>query len=127
MAFGALATPLIGFAVVKSEPQYYALTVREFFEYRNIDPVPFLKIAYCESQFDNKAYNSLTHDSGLMQINKLHWKTMKKMGLNIKNPEHQLLYSLLLYNQNGLRDWSASAKCQSSPKTTQRIRAILDG
>ena len=124
-----LATPLISLAVTpaRTEVGYWARYTQEFFTYRNINPDPWLKIVQCESGFDVNAYNSLTHDKGLAQINRLHWSAMKKMGLDIKNPEHQLLYSLILYQRNGFRDWSASAKCQSSPKTTQRIKAILDG
>ena len=121
-----LLFPIFASALIVSEKQYYALYIKSFFEYRGLDPLPFLKIARCESGFNLKAYNNDTHDSGLMQINKLHWPIMKKMGLDIKDPEDQLIYSLYLYNLNRYTPWSASKKCWDSPSTLKVINALLD-
>ncbi len=78
----------------------------------NIDPQIVLSIAKCESgfkQFDAKGnpLMSSTHDVGLMQINKSHWKQAKDLGLDIFNsPVDNMEMAKIIYQSEGFKAWS---------------------
>lgn len=79
-------------------------------------PAILQRIAFCESggkQFDENGnvIRSKTNDIGKYQINLMHYEEAKKLGLDIyKEPDNEA-FAIELWNRNGTRDWSASAKC----------------
>ncbi len=75
------------------------------------------KIAYCESEYNTKAINPIPekgNDTGLFQINSFyHGDRVKKLGLNLLNPIHNMKYALILYKEQGTNPWNSSKKCWS--------------
>lgn len=59
------------------------------------------------------AYNSLTDDSGVFQVNEYyHGKTYRELGFtDMKDPKQNIAFSRLLFEESGLRPWSASRQC----------------
>ena len=54
-------------------------------------------------------------DTGILQINSsVHGKRAKQLGYNLNTLEGNLGYGLLLYQEEGVRPWSASAFCWSA-------------
>jgi hypothetical protein len=79
-------------------------------------PLALQAVAICESgarhEVKGKVIKSKTGDYGIMQINsKVHKARAESLGYDIYNGNQNMAYALLLYRENGLRDWSASAKC----------------
>jgi len=75
-----------------------------------------LRVAACESGFLQHAYNPTnnSHDGGVFQISqKYHGHQMKKLGLDPYDVKDNIAYARILYDANGLRDWSASKHCWS--------------
>ncbi len=75
-----------------------------------------LDVARCESgirQFtsNGEVITSRTADRGLFQINPVHFKTAKSLGLDVDTVEGNIIYAWYLYQMNGLRDWSSSKSC----------------
>lgn len=72
-----------------------------------------INIIKCESSYNSKAYNKKTKDIGYFQINE-YWHRDRAMleGLDIDNPEDNLIYGLkLLSEARGLKYWKASEHC----------------
>ena len=80
------------------------------------------QIALCESgkrQFNDDGsvlrggYNP--QDVGIFQINEhYHLQRSKDLGLDIYTLEGNIGYALLLYQENGTRDWNWSKSCWGS-------------
>lgn len=68
-----------------------------------------LAVARCESGFNPDAYNSKnkdgTTDGGVFQINSSHDKRMKALGLDKWNPEDNVAFARMLYEENGWTPW----------------------
>src|SRR3990167_8805937 len=77
-----------------------------------IDSQTMHRIAKCESGFnqfnkDGSPLVSKTSDVGLMQINQVHWKRAKKLGLDIFNsPIDNLEMAKIIYKEQGYKAWS---------------------
>ena len=72
-----------------------------------------VRIANCESGFNQEAVNRKTMDWGLFQINETVWDTTaKSMGLNYKeNWEDNVLMARYIYQTQGINAWNWSSKC----------------
>ena len=86
-------------------------------------PDELKSIAFCESRFrhfiSNKVIHSKTSDIGIMQINLPLWKKKaESMGLNLYEKSDNIKFGKFLYEQNGLKDWSASKRCWSKLNET---------
>lgn len=59
------------------------------------------------------AYNSLTDDSGVFQVNEYyHGKTYRELGFtDMKDPKQNIAFARLLWEESGLQPWSASEFC----------------
>ena len=76
-----------------------------------ISPVTLGKIILAESGGDPKeiSYNKNgSFDSGLFQINSTHSKEVKKMGLNLLDPEDNATFAIYLIKHYNLSPWNAS-------------------
>lgn len=79
-------------------------------------------IARCESNFhqfdkDGDLIRGMVdkNDVGIMQINeRYHDETAKKLGINLHTLEGNVAYAIHLYDEQGVKPWSASSKCWSS-------------
>ena len=77
------------------------------------------QVAFCESSLNHYDENGEVlrgkvdkRDSGLFQINEYyHLETAQSMGIDIYTPEGNIAYAKYLLDTQGLRPWSASAKC----------------
>ena len=81
-------------------------------------PDELLPVFWCESKlvhsYNGKIVRSKTNDIGISQINLKSWaKKAKEMQLDLYLKNDNLAFALYLYEQNGLKDWSASRKCWS--------------
>ena len=80
-------------------------------------PSIFKEIARCESGGSQNDKNgnivrSHTNDVGILQISeKYHKITAEKMGFNLYEESGNLAYGLYLYQNQGLKPWSASKHC----------------
>lgn len=89
--------------------------VREYF----VETPILAEIAKCESKFRqvNEAGEVLRgevnqSDVGLLQINEAyHQKKATELGLDLETVNGNLAYAKYLYDQEGTKPWSASAKC----------------
>jgi hypothetical protein len=75
-----------------------------------------LKIARCESgikQFkvDGSVLISPTSDIGIFQINQVHWKRAKELGIDINSVDGNIQFAKLLYKSNRFGDWYMSRSC----------------
>ena len=101
-------------ALVKSEEEFVAKTIFARAVEQGINPIPLIKIAYCESRLTVSAKNvnkNKSIDISVFQVNSLHRPTALKLGLDISNYSDNIDYALVLYKRNGTQDWLASAKC----------------
>ena len=103
--------------VVLIEPTYseesIKMRIKEAFPE---DSERMLRVALCESGYDRNAHNpkNNSHDRGIFQLSeKWHGKEMKELGIDPTDVEQNIQYARLLYDRNGLKDWSASKKCWS--------------
>jgi Lysozyme like domain len=73
------------------------------------DPHVAVAVAECESGLKPTAYNPINKngstDGGLWQINTVHDKKLKELGLNKYNPEDATKFARMLYEKNGWQDW----------------------
>lgn len=79
------------------------------------------KVAKCESRF--RQYNTdgsvlrgevNPKDVGIFQINeRFHLKDSKRMGINIYTESGNIEYARILYEDQGLKPWTASKGCWS--------------
>lgn len=86
--------------------------VREAFP----DAPIMLKVAKCESQFMQHAYNPTngSHDGGVYQISqKYHGKRMEELGLDPYDVKDNIAYARILYDEQGLAPWIWSKNCWS--------------
>lgn len=133
VGFASLFSPTVYVAEAESEPPPEPRTV--LIEIRKEIPATLLRIADCESgerDKDGRAIGgSATHydkngdvligqhtdpkygkDVGKFQINTLyHEARAKEMGLDIYNEYDNEKYALVLFEENGTRDWNASRSC----------------
>lgn len=106
----ATSTPII------IEVSYSKERVQELIKEAFPDAPIMLKVAACESGFLQHAYNPTndSHDGGVFQISqKYHGQQMEKLGLDPYDVKDNIAYARILYDRNGLRDWSASKHCWS--------------
>ena len=72
------------------------------------------EIVGCESGFKLKAFNPHNRngstDSGLFQINSVHRKEAKRLGIDLDTIEGQFKYAKILVQKNGYRDWVCAKK-----------------
>ena len=73
-------------------------------------PIELQFVSLCESNAKQSARGPYG-EIGLMQINKIHIPTAKKLGLNVYDASDNLKFALYLYEKNGLKDWYSSRKC----------------
>jgi len=84
--------------------------------YSGIDSQVMKNIAKCESGFrqfeeDGTHLISPTSDVGLMQINQIHWKRAKSLGLDIFNsPIDNWEMGKLIYKERGFSAWACYKK-----------------
>lgn len=68
-----------------------------------------IAVATCESGLKVSAYNPHNYDSsvdrGLFQLNSVHDQRLKALGLDPWNPEDNVKFARMLYEQNKWRDW----------------------
>lgn len=79
------------------------------------DPDTAIAIAYCESGLKPTAHNphnrNGTTDGGLWQINSVHDKRLKQLGLNKYDPEDATKFARMLYDERGgWGDWVCHTK-----------------
>ena len=82
------------------------------------EAVQALKVAYCESGFQEKII-SRTFDIGVFQINlKAHWKQIvgdsrAEKIKNLQNPEYNIWFAHWLWERESWRPWAWSEHCWS--------------
>ena len=73
-----------------------------------------LAIVRCESGFNPKAYNDKnpdgSTDGGLWQLNSVHDKQLKALGLDKYDPEDATAFARMLYEERGFKDWVCHTK-----------------
>ena len=99
----------------QAQKQLEELTIKKEITLAEL-PIELQMISICESgsrhEVKGKVIKSKTGDIGIMQINlKAHKARAEQLGYDIYNGNGNMAYALLLFNENGLRDWQASAKC----------------
>jgi hypothetical protein len=74
-----------------------------------------VRIANCESNFNQQAVNRKTMDWGLFQISEKYWdKTAQSMGLNYKEDwKSNVLMARYIYQTQGISAWNWSKFCWS--------------
>jgi len=68
-------------------------------------------VAYCESRHtqlvNGKPLISRTSDVGVMQINQVHWKEAKSLGLDIfYNEDDNIKMGRIVYDKQGVKAWT---------------------
>lgn len=73
-----------------------------------------LAVAHCESGFNPNAYNGKntngTTDGGLFQINSSHNARLEQLGLDKWDPEDNVTFARMLYDEEGWRPWVCHSK-----------------
>ncbi|MCB0385041.1 MAG: transglycosylase SLT domain-containing protein [Bdellovibrionales bacterium] len=68
-----------------------------------------IAIAQCESGLKPEAYNPKNYDGsvdrGLLQLNSTHDARMKSLGLDPWDPEDNVKFARILYDESGFRPW----------------------
>jgi len=75
-----------------------------------LDPSFMVDVARCESGLNPNAV-SKTKDYGLFQINQVHFKEVKSMGLDVFDPIDNIQYAIHLLKTGGQRHWVMSRHC----------------
>ena len=71
-----------------------------------------VRIAECESGFNQEAVNRKTMDIGLFQINLgYHLENSKKLGYDIYDWKGNIKYAFYLYKNYGTKPWNWSRQC----------------
>lgn len=120
--------PLTSHALIATEEEFIAKTIEARAIESNLSPVQMVSIAVCESSLKMTAKNvnkNKSTDYGVFQINSIHWETMQKAGLSPVSYIDNINYALFIIQQDGLRHFSASKKCWSSPKTIAKVKLLL--
>lgn len=78
-------------------------------------------VFHCESglkQFDKNGNPKMspTHDVGIGQVNQVHWKRAKKLGLDVFNSvDDNLKMSKIVYDEQGIEAWTVyKSKCYNN-------------
>ena len=66
------------------------------------------KVAECESNWEQDAYNQKTEDRGLFQLNRVHWAKAQE-----ETWQGNIDYALELYLKQGTKPWESSKRCWS--------------
>ena len=73
------------------------------------EPSRALAVANCESGLNPNAYNSKnvngTTDSGIFQINSTHNSRLNEMGLDVFDPEDNVKFARILYEEHRWQPW----------------------
>jgi hypothetical protein len=75
------------------------------------------KIAECESgdrQFNKNGDplpGQLSKDIGRFQINYVHWKEARRMGIDLKTEAGNAKFARMLYERSGTQPWYMSEHC----------------
>lgn len=80
---------------------------------------PLMRVAYCESRYTQFDTDTLPlkgeidrDDTGFMQINKkYHLSEAIDLGYDLDTAYGNIMFSLWLYNKEGIQPWSASQNC----------------
>jgi len=81
-----------------------------------LDEPRMLSVVKCESEFRQFKKNgdpliSPTSDVGVMQINQVHWKEARKLGLDIfNNEDDNIKMGRIVYEKQGINAWSCNSK-----------------
>jgi len=113
----ALSLPdYLKIAPLKQKVAYYSLI-------NGYSPDLINRIVDCESAWQVDATNTNTDiwksvDYGLFQLN-LHYHSpdATKMGLDIKDPDQNIMYAFQLMQKQGLKPWTSSKHCWNKPTT----------
>jgi len=90
----------------RSKPRIVQL-IREYFP---DDTERALAVAKCESGFNYLAKGP-THDGGVFQIHlPSHGKRLEQLGLDVWNPEHNVQYARMLYDEQKWEPWVCATK-----------------
>ena len=99
------------------------LTLKEYVQAYFAETPVLAEVARCESGFrqvdakDGQVLRGVVNkaDVGLMQINEAyHGEKAKSLGLDLETVDGNLAYAKYLYDKEGTKPWSASAKCWTS-------------
>jgi len=98
------------------------VTLEDYVRAYFIETPILAKIASCESSFrqygeDGKVLrgNANKSDLGLLQVNEYyHGEKAEDLGFDLTSVDGNLAYAKYLYDKEGTRPWSASAKCWSA-------------
>lgn len=108
--------------VLTGDPKEVEKYIRE----KYADTPILIEIARCESTFkhSDKDGNVIRGkidkaDVGVMQINeRYHLERAESLGFDLHTIEGNTAYAEYLYNKQGVKPWSASAKCWSTEKNS---------
>ena len=114
-------TPWVTFAEALSDSAPKGMStfvtsyIAELGQRYHVDRKTLLAVISCESGGDMTAIGTLSKvgiDRGALQVNDYyHGKKAKEMGFDLHRPSHSLEYGIYLMSKEGLKPWSASAKC----------------
>ncbi len=89
-----------------SNPKNVKALIRETFPE---EPTVAIAVATCESGLKPTAHNPHNRDGsvdgGIWQINSVHDKRLKELGLDKYDPEDATKFARMLYEERGFRDW----------------------
>ena len=78
------------------------------------DPYTAIAVATCESGLKPNAYNDKNFDDsddvGIFQINSVHLERMNALGLDRWNPEDNIAFARMLYEESGWQPWVCYTK-----------------
>ena len=73
-----------------------------------------LAVARCESGLNPDAINTRnpngTYDGGVFQINSVHRKRLESLGLDKFDPEDNVKFARMLYDEQGWKPWVCHTK-----------------
>ncbi|MDE1924798.1 MAG: hypothetical protein KGH79_01285 [Patescibacteria group bacterium] len=115
----ALVTSSNPSAAVTLNPMPQAQTVQQYVENYFADEPIMIKIAECESHFqqlssDGSIYRGKidNEDIGVMQINEHYQGSIaQKLNIDIYSLQGNLTYARYLYEKQGTQPWSSSKPC----------------
>lgn len=78
------------------------------------DPETAVAVAKCESGLNPKAYNGKNRDGssdgGVFQVNSVHDRHLRQLGLDKFNPRDNIKFARKLYDESGWRPWVCYTK-----------------
>lgn len=104
----------------EAKPDYHSTsTIKDLVETEFGEDSVMVKVAECESKFrqfeeGEPLWNEQGSSAvGVFQImDSIHGEDANELGLDIVNdPIDNVAYAIVLYNENGTKDWNASADC----------------